>query len=260
MSLPRGGFGGSERLGRRGIAVAAVALLVLVIGWGYLVISWGGDDERATVAAESTRVAEQMSPPEITRDESQPILDEPTYATTSEEQRGPSTGGEERPAEVTAGATSPRSHSSAEEAADEPDASSDNPEEIEGERIRFAAAEFVSAAYGYSGEDPDEYNQGVGRTVVWPAFYSSAGGAEIARYAEQVESTGTEGAAKLTGFEAEKATPDNATGYAYFETGEGHDSRTGELTGRTVPYRQEMTLSRVGETWKVEATGEVEEV
>ncbi len=257
MSLPRGGFGGGERQGRRGIAAAA-ALLIIAIGWGYLVVSWGDGNERAT-AAESTRGAEQTYPPESIREEPR-VPGESAYATTPEEQRGSSTAGEERPAEVTAGATSPQPRKYGEEATDGPDASAGNLAEVEGERIRFAAAEFVSAAYGYSGDDPNEYNQGVGRTVVWPAFYSSAGGAEIARYAEQVESTGTEGAAKLTSFEVETATPEHTTGYAYFETGEGHDPRTGELTGRTVTYRQEMNLSRVGERWKVEATREVEEV
>lgn len=241
------------------MAVAAVALLVFAIGWGYLIISWDGN-ERATAATESAHVAEQTFAPESIREESRAVPDEPAYTTTPEEQREPSAGGGETPTEVTAGATSWQPHNSGEEATDEPDASAGTLAEIEGERIRFAAAEFVSAAYGYSGEDPDEYNQRVGRTVVWPAFYSSAGGAEIARYAGQVESTGTEGAARLTVFEAEKATPENATGYAHFETGEGHDLRTGELTGRAIAYRQEMTLSRVGETWKVEATGEVEEV
>ncbi len=258
MSLPRGGFGGSERPGRRGVAVAATALLVFAIGWGYLVVSWGGDDERAT-AAESTRAAEQIPLPESTREESRAVPDEPAYATTPEEQREPSARGEEPSGEVTTRVIFSQSGNSGEEATDEPGASTGDLAETDGERARFAAAEFVSAAYGYTGEDPNEYNQGVGRTVVWPAFYSSAGGAEIARYAEQVESTGTEGAAKLTSFEAEKVTPENATGYAHFETGEGHDPRTGELTGSRSAYRQEINLSRVGETWKVEAAGEVEE-
>jgi hypothetical protein len=136
----------------------------------------------------------------------------------------------------------------------------DDRAETEGERVRFAAAEFVSAAYGYSGEDSDEYNQGVGRTVVWPAFYDSVGAAEVTRYAEQVENAGTRSAAKLTRFEVEETTPENATGYAYFETGEGYDPRTGDLTGARVAYRQRMTLSRIGATWKVESAGEVEEV
>lgn len=258
MSLPRGGFGGGERSGRRGMVVAAVTLLVFAIGWGYLVVSWGDGDEVAT-ATESTRIAEQISPPESTRQESQAVLDEPTSAATPGEHWEPSVGRGETSTRATSSATSPEQNPGG-EATVESDASVDNLAEIEGERIRFAAAEFVSAAYGYSGEDADEYNQGVGRTVVWPAFYFSAGGAEIARYAGQVESTGTEGAARLTGFKAEKATPDNATGYAHFETGESHDPWTGELMGRTIAYRQEMTLSRVGETWKVEATGEVEEV
>lgn len=96
--------------------------------------------------------------------------------------------------------------------------------------------------------------------MVWPAFYHSAGAAEVTRYAEQVEDAGTRSAARLTRFEAEETTPENATGHAYFETGEGYDPRTGDLTGERVAYRQRMTLSRIGATWKVESAGEVEEV
>jgi hypothetical protein len=244
----------------------AAAVLLSVIGWGYLVVSWGGDEERATAAPEGARAVEQTKPP-ATQEETQAVPDEAAYAATPKEQRAPSSGEKETTPEVPAGvAPEPRGRS--EEPAPEPG----SPEplgtgvpvearaETEGERVRFAAAEFVSAAYGYSGEDPDAYNQGVGRTVVWPAFFDSAGAAEVTRYAEQVENSGTRSAARLTRFEAEETAPGNATGYAYFETGEGYDPRTGDLTGERIAYRQWMTLSRIGETWKVESAGEVEEV
>ena len=195
------------------------------------------------------------------------VPDEAAYAAAPQEPQAPSEGGEETTPEVPATAASqPRDRSkeaAPESGSPEPSATGapvDDHAETEGERVRFAAAEFVSAAYGYSGEDPDAYNQGVGRTVVWPAFFDSTGAAEVTRYAEQVKNAGTRSAAKLTRFEAEETTPENATGYAYFETGEGYDARTGGLTGARIAYRQRMTLSRIGETWKVEAAGEVKEI
>ncbi|QIN78318.1 hypothetical protein GBA65_07080 [Rubrobacter marinus] len=124
--------------------------------------------------------------------------------------------------------------------------------------MRFAAARFVSAAYGYSGRDEDAYNQGVGATVVWPAFYESPGAAEIERYAAQVGKTGTESAALLTRFDVEKTTPDTAEGYARFETGGGYGP-DGELAGKKLAYRQRMVLARSGSVWKVRAAEKVEE-
>jgi hypothetical protein len=242
-------------------------VLLLVIGWGYLVVSWGGGEERATAAPEGTRTVERTTLPEATREEAQAVPDEAAYAATPEDRQATSEEEEETTPEVPSGAA-PEPRDRSKEAASGPglqDTSGtgvpvDDHAETEGERVRFAAAEFVSAAYGYSGEDPDAYNQGVGRTVVWPAFFDSAGAAEVTRYAEQVKNAGTRSAARLTRFEAEETTPENATGYAYFETGEGYDPRTGDLTGTRIAYRQRMTLSRIGETWKVESAGEVEEV
>jgi hypothetical protein len=252
VSLPQGGFGGRERSGRRRAVAVAAAVLVLAAGWGYLVVSWG-EEERATATPEQTSSSEDA------RRQARAVPDEPAYATTPEEQT---------PSEARAEAPPPEAHGHPEGAAHEPGsydplgtgASPGDLSEIDRERIRFAASEFVSAAYGYSGEDPDEYNQGVGETVVWPAFYSSAGAGEISRYARQVEETGTRSAARLTRFEVEKTAPGSAAGYAYFETGEGHDPRTGKLTGERLAYRQEMTLSRSGASWKVKAVGKVEEV
>lgn len=252
MSLPQGGFGGRERPGRRRAVVVAAAVLALAAGWGYLVVSWG-EEGSATAASERTSSGEE------TRRQAQAVPDEPAYATTPEEQT---------PSEARSEARTSETHEHPEGAAHEPGsydplgtgASPDDLSEIDWERVRFAAAEFISAAYGYSGEDPDEYNQGVGETVVWPAFYSSAGAGQVSRYAEQVEKTGTRSAARLTRFEVEETAPGSVTGYAYFETGEGHDPRTGKLTGERLAYRQEMTLARSGASWKVRSIGEVEEV
>jgi hypothetical protein len=130
---------------------------------------------------------------------------------------------------------------------------------VDEERVRFAAARFVTAAYGYSGHDEDAYNQGVGETVAWPVFYESPGSEEIGRFAAQVGDTGTKSAALLTRFERTGGGPTTVTGYAYFETGEGYASE-GELTGAKRSYRQQMTLVRSGGAWVVKATNAIEEI
>lgn len=256
MSLPQGGFEGGGRAGRRRTVVVAVVSLLALIGWGYLVVSWGGPAERTEAGADGS--AERTAPSPDDRREPQDVPDGNARATAPVE-RIPV----EKPAERDVG-----THDHPEGAAHEPGsydplgtgASSGDLSETDRERVRFAAAEFVSAAYGYSGENPDEYNQGVGETVVWPVFYESGGAAEVRRYAGQVERTGTRSAAELTRFEIEGATPGLAAGYAYFETGEGRDTRTGELTGEKLAYRQQMTLARSGASWKVKSVGEIEEV
>ena len=101
---------------------------------------------------------------------------------------------------------------------------------IDEKRLRFAAERYISAAYGYSGNDKDAYNQGVGATVVWPDFFDSEGSSETERYAKQVEESGTKSGAVLTEFEPEEVSADRATAYAYFETGSGY-TKDGGLAG-----------------------------
>lgn len=254
MSLPQRGFEGG-RAGRRRTVVVAVVLLLALIGWGYLVVSWGGPAERTEAGADGFVERKALSPDD--RREPQDVPDGNARATAP---------GERAPVEKPVG-RDVGTHDHPHGAAHEPGsydplgtgASSRDLSETDRERVRFVAAEFVSAAYGYSGRDEDVYNQGVGETVVWPIFYESEGAAEVRRYAEQVGRTGTRSAAELTRFEIEEATPELAAGYAYFETGEGRDPRTGELTGERLAYRQQMTLARSGVSWKVKAAGEVEE-
>ena len=110
------------------------------------------------------------------------------------------------------------------------DASEGDLAALDEERLRFAASNYISAAYGYTGDDADAYNQGVGATVVWPDFFDSEGSSETKRYAEQVGESGTKSGAALTEFETLEITEDRATAYAYFETGSGYAS-DGSLTG-----------------------------
>ncbi len=272
--LPQGGFGGRERPGRRRAFIVGALVLLLGVGWSYGILSYGRDEgtEDAVAVPDGNRAPKQAFSPDAAREEPQVVHDDNAHATALREQRQPTTGVSDTPVEASSGAP-PTSSGPAlrddypEGVADEPgsydplgtSASPGDLAPIDRERIRFAAARFVSAAYGYSGRDEDAYNQGVGATVVWPGFYESPGAVEIERYAAQVGDTGTESAALLTRFEVEKTTPDAAEGYAHFETGAGYGA-DGELTGERLAYRQRMTLARSGAVWKVRATEKVEEV
>jgi hypothetical protein len=271
--LPQGGFGGSARPGRRRVFVIGVIVLFLVVGWSYGVLSYGRGEGAgdAAVVPNGNRVPGQASSADTAREEPQAVPEDNAHAAAPGDQRESLEGTAKTPAEASPGAPQaslgPAPHDHPEGAAGEPGsydplgtgASAGDLAPIDRERVRFAAARFVSAAYGYSGRDDDAYNQGVGATVVWPVFYESPGAAEIERYAAQVGESGTRSAALLTRFEVRKTTPGTAEGYAYFETGAGY-GRDGELTGEKVAYRQRMTLARSGAVWKVRATEKIEEV
>jgi hypothetical protein len=126
-------------------------------------------------------------------------------------------------------------------------------------RVKGAAARFVAAAYGYSGRDRDEYLDALNSLLIPQKFYASPGSEEIERLSEQVETTGTKGAAKMSAFEIEEVNRQRAEGYAYFETADSYD-RYGELVGNEKGYRQRLTLARSGAIFVVEAAGEVQEV
>jgi hypothetical protein len=126
-------------------------------------------------------------------------------------------------------------------------------------RVKGAAARFVAAAYGYSGRDRDEYLDALNSLLIPQKFYASPGSEEIERLSEQVETTGTKGAAKMSAFQIEEVNRQRAEGYAYFETADSYD-RYGELVGNEKGYRQRLTLARSGAIFLVEAAGEVQEV
>jgi hypothetical protein len=126
-------------------------------------------------------------------------------------------------------------------------------------RIKGAAARFVAAAYGYSGKDRDEYLDALNALLVPQNFYASPGSEEIERLSEQVETTGTSGAAKMSAFKIERVEGKRVEGYAYFGTADSYD-RYGELVGNEKSYRQRLTLIRSGAIFLVEAAGKVQEV
>ena len=128
----------------------------------------------------------------------------------------------------------------------------------ERERASLAAAKFVAAAYGYSGDDRQEYIAGINEAALSPEIYSSPVNEEIERYGVQVAESGTQSAAKLGTFEVVSATEESVEGYAYFTTAETYD-RYGEVEGNEKTYRQKLSLAPYGSTYKVEGAEKIEE-
>lgn len=90
--------------------------------------------------------------------------------------------------------------------------------EADREQVELTVSEFVSSAYGYSGEDPAAYSQAID-SVVMPDFYSSTGGEWIGRYTEAVGDRGIYSAATLDRLETDGAGSDRVTATAYFQSG-----------------------------------------
>jgi hypothetical protein len=276
--LPQGGFRQRKQTGRRRVLLACGALFVLLIVWSYAVLSYdGGDDAPDRSAPSGSRAAPSdggagEAAGNVPGSGREAVPDDAAYAEdgAGDQPDGDAAGGagpEEDPAAGETGATEP-SRAGVGDGSSEPEgyrpdplgtgASASDLAPVDEQRVRFAVARFVTAAYGYSGDDEHAYNQEVGSTVAWPVFYESPGSREIKRYAARVGESGTESAALLTRFELTKSGGTTASGYAYFETGEGYGP-DGGLTGRKLSYRQKMTLARSGGAWIVKHTDEIEE-
>jgi hypothetical protein len=253
--------------------VAGLAILCLLLAWGWFVISWDTGDEEAARAGAAAPERAEPSDPSV---KGGSAAGEPATSTgeapgTSEPEEEPADReGHAAPegtpvSEEAAGGGHDHLHAHPEGATNEPGtydplgtgAKPGDLTQTDEERARFAAASFVSAAYGYTGSDREEYLSGVYDWALSPDFARSQGSAEVSRYAGQVEETGTKSAARLTGFEVERTEPEGVRGWAHFETGEAYDGT--ELVGERLRYRQELVLLRVGAAWKVQAAGKVEE-
>jgi hypothetical protein len=276
MSLPQGGFAQDRRSGRRRALIVAGIIFAGLIAWTYAVMSYGGGGaqdgaqdgaaaprEGNEAAQASTHEAGQNSSAHASapNDGSEAEGALSAEGATGNSESAPASAPVSAPSSTPAAAPSGGGGGSSGDSYDPlgRGASPGDLTKVDQERARFAAAQFVTAAYGYSGSDKDAYNQGVGDTVVWPGFYQSEGSKEIERYASQVERTGTKSAAKVTRLKLQQTSPYSASGYAYFETGAGYGA-SGNLTGERRAYRQHITLQRTDAAWSVKATGPIQEV
>lgn len=275
-TLPRDGFGERVR-GRRKPLIIGGVVLALIVVWSYFVLSYGGGEQARSAApqgggatAEQTMASAVPDDPAYAEGESTNGFDRtPSGEDNTEAQSSKGAGSEAGGAapSTTANGQEPSPQEEPVGAANEPGgydplgtgASQGDLAPIDEKRLRFAAARYISAAYGYSGNDKDAYNQGVGATVVWPDFFDSKGSSETERYAKQVEENGTKSGAVLTEFEPVEVSADWATAHAYFETGSGYTKDRG-LSGQKQAYWQKMVFARTGATWKVLAVENIEEV
>ena len=227
----------SRRTGKRKALWLSGAVAALFVVYIVVVIAVGGDQERRQAAAGASNTAATVQ-----------------QNTTGEVGSGSSDRGQ------TSGSTPSTTGDAAGTTGVDP--SVGKPEGYGQSIPEAAAADFVAAAYGYSGSSPESYGQGVGETVIWPDFYSSAGAAEIQRYTEEVAQRGTRNAAALTRFEVEETAGDGGqagtlTGYAYFTVGEDYTS-SGDVEGSGQNYRQKLTLERPGDAYLVSAAKEIQ--
>jgi hypothetical protein len=123
--------------------------------------------------------------------------------------------------------------------------------ETERGRVEQAASQFVIYAYGYSGDDPDQYTAGVNQAVIPDPFYESPGAAYVEEFARRVESGGTRSTATLQAFEIREVSGEKAEGVASF---------TIEDPSGTKRLSQELHVRRLGAIWRVSGAGIMEEV
>lgn len=126
-------------------------------------------------------------------------------------------------------------------------------------RVELAATNFVTYAYGYTGDDLSEYQRNLNRVALFPDFYSSPGAEAVRDFQEDIQKGGVKSAAVLESFEIEDQTPATVRGVAYFVVGERY-LKAGAVAGEVNRYAQPLNLQSFGPHWKVVATGEREEV
>lgn len=133
--------------------------------------------------------------------------------------------------------------------------------ELQRERARSAAAEFVGAAYGSSTDSEEDYYRKVYQTTASRKVAGSPGYSEIERLGETAAKSGLSSAAVLEEFRPEKVSQEGEVveGSAAFTVGEGYN-RYGEIEGKTRRYSQKLRLiQRDGAAYKVEWIGELKE-
>lgn len=129
--------------------------------------------------------------------------------------------------------------------------------EAELERVRSAAARYITYAYGYTGEAPKAYRDKLSTAVIESTFDSSQAGAEVSKIEDTIEAGGLKSAAVLTGFETKEQNLHEVTATATFEVGESYDD--GSVSGEKTTYTQDVNIQLEGTDWKVAKAQQREE-
>ena len=137
---------------------------------------------------------------------------------------------------------------------------------------RLAATNFITYAYGYTGDDKEKYLIAVKKAVLDPEFFRSPGGKTIQQTADLIDRRGgIRNGSQLESFRVVKVDSDGdgLVGVARFSVGSGwtppKEWKTGEptLAGPVVKYEQQLSLIPWGtgaDAWKLSAAGTLREV
>lgn len=199
-----------DRSRRRKAIIVIVAVAVVVAGWVVLITALAGNDgEGSSDSSGAQRNAQQAGTPE----DGGGAGSEPGGGQPGSE--GGSGGGS--PADDSSSPGGP-SEEELEEVAD--DALSPPPgggapdgevpiedEEGRSNGQRGFVSSFVGAAYGYTGEDPEEYRAGYESRIETGTYYDSAGADALQEYEALVEDGGAENAAILKDYRATSGEP-----------------------------------------------------
>jgi hypothetical protein len=234
--------------GRKFVLVVAVALLLVAL-WvlGILLLGAGGtgaadDGGRSAERADGGRGSSAALPTDNGDDKRETAGRDPSLSGGAREEGARE--GEQRP-EVHA-VDAPEVQDPAGTGA-RPGGLSDTQEG----RILQAASQYVTYAYGYSGDDVAAYTSGVNLAVVPGEFYRSPGAVYVEDFERRVRSGGTESTAVLESFELQRASADAATGVAYFTISD---------TSGEHRLSQELEVVRLDAIWRVASAGDMEEV
>lgn len=137
---------------------------------------------------------------------------------------------------------------------------------------RLAATNFITYAYGYTGDDKAKYLAAVKRAVLDPEFFQSPGGRGVQQTAALIDERGSiKNSARIEAFRVVRVDPegDGLVGVARFSVGTAwappEEWKDGEpaLAGLATTYEQRFSLIPWGngaDAWKLSAAGALQEV
>ena len=117
-------------------------------------------------------------------------------------------------------------------------------------RAEQAASQFVVYAYGYTGDDVEQYRSYVNQAVVPESFAKSPGAATVEDFARKIEATGTESSVVPKSVELTPAGDGSATADVTFELT--------DPSGRSL-VSQSLRVVPLGDVWRVAEAGELRE-
>lgn len=122
-----------------------------------------------------------------------------------------------------------------------------------------AAADYIIATFGYTGDDVIEYREGVNDTIVYESFARSKGANIANDLAEVVEEGGANSAASLVDLDIRDQSESTVDANATFEMG-GSYTESGEVTNDVDRSQQRIQLRKDNSVWKVSGAQETNRI